>query len=129
MKLRRVTDNTTIPFLNITSCLNENDEIVFCEVYPAKGYVIRMPYLDQIVNDENGDPVISDNGKILIKHTYASTMTEAGSYNWQENPNGYTAELYREGMEDELIEADVPETATETDYINAHKELGVEFNE
>lgn len=127
MVLKRITDNTTIQHLNITACLNEKDEVLFYEVYADNGYVIRTPNFDSIVEDENGNPVLSENGKELIRLAYASAMTEAKTYNWQENPSGYTAEVFREGIFDEVIEADT--AATESDYIKALEELGVNFNE
>ena len=122
MTLKSVHNTDIISNLDIVSFYNENDELQLYEINPLDGYVVRAYALDEYVTDE-------ENGKTYIRPYYTSGSVVPFNYDWKENPNGYTAELYREGMEDELIEADVPETATETDYINALKELGVEFNE
>lgn len=112
----RNTDNTTIENLNIISCIDDN-KIIFYEVYPKEGYVIRTPIFDEIIEDENG--------KKLLSLGYASAMTEAASYDWKVNPNEYSVELYRDGIFNELVEYE----SNEADYINALTELGVSFNE
>lgn len=112
----RNSDNTTIENLNIISCI-DNNEIIFYEVYPSEGYVIRTPIFDEIIEDESG--------KKFLALGYASAMTENASYNWNDNINNYSVEPYEDGIFNKLVEYE----ATEDDYINALTKLGVSFNE
>lgn len=82
MIIRKI-DNTTIENLNIISCI-DNNEVVFYEVYPEDGYIIRTPIFDEVIVDENGDE--------FFYLGYASAMTESANYNWSENINNYSAE-------------------------------------
>lgn len=102
----RTTDNTTIENLNIISCIDDN-KIVFYEVYPSEGYVIRTPIFDEIIEDESG--------KKLLSLGYVSAMTENASYDWNGNINNYSVEPYEDGIFNKLVEYE----ATEADYINA----------
>lgn len=111
----RNTDNTTIENLNIISCI-DNNEIIFYEVYPEEGYVIRTPIFDEIIEDESG--------KRFLALGYASAMTENASYNWSENPNNYSVEPYEDGIFDKKIEYET----TETDYIKALKEKAAAYD-
>lgn len=121
MALKSVHNTNIISNLDIVSFYNENDELQLYEINPLDGYVVRAYALDEYVTDE-------ENSKTYIRPYYTSGSVVPNNYDFFENPNGYTAELYREGMEDELIEVDITE-ATETDYINALERLGVNFNE
>ena len=122
MSLKLVHNTDIIPNLDIVSYYNENDELQLYEINPLDGYVVRVYTLDEYVTDE-------ETGKTYIRPYYTSGSVVPNNYDFFKNPNGYTAELYREELEDELIEADIPETATEDDYIKALKELGVDFDE
>lgn len=99
----------------------ENGELMRYDISPADGYILRVKCCDQ---------TYEENGKIIFRPY--RTLGDAGvvqTYDFENNTSGFIAEPYIEGMENEIIEADIPETATETDYINALERLGVEFNE
>lgn len=99
----------------------ENSELMRYDISPADGYILRVKCCDQ---------TYEENGKIIFRPY--RTLGDAGvvkTYDFENNPSGFIAESYVEGMENEIIETDIPETATETDYINALERLGVNFNE
>lgn len=98
MALKSIHNTDIISNLDIISYYNENDELQLYEINPIDGYVVRVYALDEYVTDEEND-------KTYIRPYYTSGSVVPFNYDWQKNSNGYTAELYREGMEDEIIEA------------------------
>ena len=120
MTLKSVHNTDIISGLDIVSYYNENDELQLYEINPLDGYVVRIYALDEHQAEESG--------KTHIKPYYTSGSVVPNNYDWGKNPNGYTAEIYREGMDNEVLEVDMTE-ATETDYINALEDLGVTFDE
>ena len=99
----------------------ENGELMRYDISPADGYILRVKCCDQ---------TYEENGKIIFRPY--RTLGDAGvvkTYDFENNPSGFIAESYVEGKENEIIEIDTPETATETDYINALERLGINFNE
>lgn len=120
MTLKSVHNTDIISNLDIVSYYNKKDQLQLYEINPLDGYVVRAYALDGYVTDE-------ENGKTYIRPYYTSGSVVPNNYDFFKNPNGYTAELYREGIEDELIEVDITE-ATTADYINALERLGVHFD-
>ena len=62
-------------------------------LYPASGYVLHIPSLDEPVLDDWGEPT----GEIRPYYTWGGAM-EFLNYDFEANPKGYVAVLYEEGM-------------------------------
>ena len=70
------------------------------QIYPVDGYVLRIPIMDEYQMDEEGNYVLDENGNRILVMPYRSYggATALPNYDWQENPSGFYAELYEEGM-------------------------------
>ena len=87
------TDNPNLlPNLIIRSKFKDN-VLVFYEIYPANGYVLRIPNSDVYHEDENGNLIL-----VTPYRTWGGA-TEFANYDWATNPENYYAELYDESME------------------------------
>jgi hypothetical protein len=74
----------------------ENGELMRYDISPADGYILRVKCCDQ---------TYEENGKIIFRPY--RTLGDAGvvkTYDFENNPSGFIAEIYHEGMEDEIIE-------------------------
>lgn len=95
------THNTNIiPNLDIISYHDENSVLRMYEIFPLDGYVLRIHSFDEYQIDEDENFILDENGnKTLISpcRTWGGA-TAVPSYDWQTNPNGFTAELYEENM-------------------------------
>lgn len=110
-----------LPNLNVKSVYKDG-VLMRYDVEPAEGYILRIKDCDEHYEDEL-------NGKKLLKpyRTKGETILPV-IYDFVTNPKGIIAEPYAQGMENEVIEVS-SEEATESDYINALEELGVNFDE
>lgn len=72
----------------------------FYQIYPVTGYVLWVPSGDEYEQDENGELVFDENGNpILISHYYMwGGATAFANYDFETNPDGFTAVPYVEGM-------------------------------
>lgn len=109
-----------LPNLNVKSVYKDG-VLMRHDVAPAEGYILRIKDCDECYYDE-------PNGKKLLKpyRTKGEAILPV-TYDFATNPKGIIAELYIEGMENEVLEVS-SEEATETDYINALERLGVNFD-
>lgn len=64
------------------------------DLYPASGYVLHAPHLDEPAVDEWGQPT----GEMKPYYTWGGA-TEFLNYDFTTNPKGWNAVPYEEGME------------------------------
>lgn len=89
-----------LPNIRIKSAYKD-DILFYHQIYPIDGYVLRIPTVDTYQMDEDGDFLLDENGNKIIESEYRTTggAMVVKDYNWEENPNQYTAEKYNENME------------------------------
>ena len=74
--------------------------VVYHQIYPVDGYVLRIPVCDTYKIDENGEFVLDANGNKIIDEEYrtAGGAMVVKDYEWEKNPNQYTAEKFNKNM-------------------------------
>lgn len=81
-----------LPNINVKHWYRDGVLIQY-ELYPASGYVLHVPNLDEIVYDDDGNPT----DEVIPYYTYGGG-TELPDYDFATNPENYHADLYEEGM-------------------------------
>lgn len=79
---------------------HKNGSVVFHQIYPVEGYVLRIPLCDTYKTDENGEFVLDDSGNKIIDEEYRTSggAMVVKDYDWDKNPNQYTAEKFNKNM-------------------------------
>ena len=74
--------------------------LVFYDIYPCEGYVLRIPANDEYQMDEEGNYVLDENGERILVTPYRTWggATATPNYDWTTNPDGYCAEPYEDNM-------------------------------
>lgn len=119
MALRSVHNVDIIPNLDIISYYDENNNIQLYEIYPLDSYALRISALDNYQTDDNGQMLFNETrDKVFIKPYYSSGGgVVPGNYNWEENPDGYSAVLYRDDLYSEVLEVDVSQELSKDYFI------------
>lgn len=84
--------------LRIVSCINDG-KLVHYRIYPAEGYVLWIPTLDEYEYDDEGNLLLDENGEsVLLRHYYTQGgATALPTYDFAANPNEYQAVLNEKG--------------------------------
>lgn len=105
--------------LDIISYYDENNIIQLYEVYPLNSYVIRIGALDEYQTDEEGKLILNEtNDKVFIKPYYAEDgVAIPNTYDWETNPNEYSAVLYNDNLNSEIFEASIEQELSNPIFI------------
>lgn len=78
----------------------KDGSVVFHQIYPVEGYVLRIPLCDTYKTDENGEFVLDDSGNKIIDEEYrtAGGAMVVKDYDWNKNQNQYAAEKFNKNM-------------------------------
>lgn len=82
-----------LPNINVRGAYADGVLMTY-NLYPAEGYVLHAPHLDEPELDEWGEPT----GEIRPYYTWGGA-TERLNYDFTTNPKGWNAVPYQEGME------------------------------
>lgn len=119
MIVRSVHNTDIILNLDIITHYDENDNIQLYEIYPLDNYIIKIGNLDEYQTNEEGKLIFNEtNDKVFIKSYYNNGGAAIpGSYDWEVNPNKYSAVLYHENIEMEINEVDIEQELTNPEFI------------
>lgn len=78
---------------NITAKCHYKDEVLqFYQLYPVEGYLLHVPSGDSKQMDEEGNPVLDENGnEIIVPYLSEGGATALPNYDFISNPLGFEA--------------------------------------
>ena len=78
---------------NVTAQCHYKDKVLqFYQLYPAKGYLLHVPSGDSTQIDDEGNPVLDENGsEIIVPYLSEGGATALPNYDFISNPLGFEA--------------------------------------
>lgn len=78
---------------NIIIKAHYKDEVLqFYQLYPVQNYLLHVPSGDSIEKDEEGNPILDENGEeIIVPYLSEGGATTLKNYDFEINPLGFEA--------------------------------------